>query len=206
MRRMLRMIRAARRRHGLCPPGSLASRPMALLFVPGFLLGALSLEAKVITREEALSVSFPGATFESSIVFLTKEEQQEIVALSGVPAPTAMIARYLARVGGKTVGRAYLDTHVVRTKKESLLIILDADGKLKRVETVAFLEPPEYVPPDRWYQQFQGQALDEGLRLGRDIHPVTGATLTARATTDAVRRVMATNQLLMRRERQGKKP
>ncbi|MBI2838616.1 MAG: FMN-binding protein [Acidobacteria bacterium] len=179
---------------------------MALFLVLGLPIGDPSLEARVITREEALSMSFPGATFESSIIFLTKEEEQEIAKQSGSPAPSAMVARYLARAGGKIVGRAYLDTHIVRTKKESLLVILDADGKVKRIETVAFLEPPEYIPPDRWYQQFQGQALDDGLRLGRDIHPVTGATLTARATTDAARRALATDQILLRREGRGKKP
>lgn len=203
---MLSMIRGARKCRGSRQPDSPAPGWMALFLVLGLPIGDPSLEARVITREEALSMSFPGATFESSIIFLTKEEEQEIAKQSGSPAPSAMVARYLARAGGKIVGRAYLDTHIVRTKKESLLVILDADGKVKRIETVAFLEPPEYIPPDRWYQQFQGQALDDGLRLGRDIHPVTGATLTARATTDAARRALATDQILLRREGRGKKP
>ncbi|MDH3816392.1 MAG: hypothetical protein OEV48_17995 [Acidobacteriota bacterium] len=33
--------------------------------------------------------------------------------------------------------------------------------------------------------------MDDELALKRDIRPVTGATLTARATTEAVRRVLA---------------
>ena len=36
-------------------------------------------------------------------------------------------ARYVARRGGAVVGRAYVDTHVVRTKRESLLISVDPE-------------------------------------------------------------------------------
>jgi Na+-translocating ferredoxin:NAD+ oxidoreductase RnfG subunit len=75
------------------------------------------------------------------------------------------------------------------------------DGTVKRVEVVAFLEPPEYMPSERWYQQFEGQQLDEDLTLDRDIHAVTGATLTAKATTAAVRRMIAIDQIVQRRRK-----
>ena len=47
------------------------------------------------------------------------------------------------------------------------------------------------MPRKGWYEQYEGQELDDDLALKRDIRPVTGATLTARATTEAVRRVLA---------------
>lgn len=167
------------------------------------LLGAALLDAKVITREEALQQAFPGATIEPEMLFLTPAEMHEVEKASGTQPPTAMVARYVAVKEDQLVGRAYLDTHVVRTKKESLLIILDQAGAVKRVEIVAFMEPPEFIPSERWYQQFQGQALDDGLRLGRDIHPVAGASLTARATTDAVRRALAIDRLVAQRAQKG---
>ena len=53
------------------------------------------------------------------------------------------------------------------------------------------IEPEEYLPRPSWYAQFIGKRLDDDLRLKRGIKGVTGATLTARATTDAARRLLA---------------
>ena len=159
--------------------------------------------AKTISREEALKAAFPGAEILSQVIFLTDPEKHEVERVSGTSVSTVLVANYRALQNGKEIGRAYLDTHTVRTKKESLLVILHPDGTLKRVEVVAFLEPPEYMPSQRWYQQFEGKAFGENLKLERDIHAVTGATLTAKATTEAVRRVMAIDALL---QRKGKSP
>ncbi len=146
-----------------------------------------------ITREEALKLAFPDATIQYSVVFLSDQEKK-------LELPSALVARYVAVRGQTVVGRAYLDTHVVRTKKESLLVALEPDGKVKRVEVVAFLEPPEYQPNRKWYEQFEGKDLDKELQLKRQIHPVTGASLTAKATTEAVRRVLAIDHVLQQKE------
>ena len=155
--------------------------------------------AKTISREEALKAAFPGAEIRSQVIFLTDQEKQEVQKTSGSTVATVLVASYRAVQNGKEIGRAYLDTHTVRTKKESLLVILHPDGTLKRLEVVAFLEPPEYLPSERWYQQFEGKALGENLKLDRDIHAVTGATVTAKATMEAVRRVMAIYALVQRK-------
>ena len=165
---------------------------------------ALNAGARVITREEALNVLFPGAQVRQTMIFLTDAEVKEASKLAGVEIPSALVARYDAVKNGIASGRAYLDTHVVRTKKESLLLLVDPEGRLLRVEVVAFLEPPEYMPPERWYRQFDGRALGDDLQMKRAIHPVTGATLSAKSTTEAVRRALAIDQVLRRRP--GAKP
>jgi hypothetical protein len=43
---------------------------------------------------------------------------------------------------------------------------------------------------------FQGRPLDRELAVSRAIHGVTGATLSARAATEAVRRTLALHQVL----------
>jgi Na+-translocating ferredoxin:NAD+ oxidoreductase RnfG subunit len=67
---------------------------------------------------------------------------------------------------------------------------------------VTFREPLEYMPRKGWYEQYEGQELDDDLALKRNIRPVTGATLTARATTDAVRRVLALHAVVAEEEAQ----
>jgi Na+-translocating ferredoxin:NAD+ oxidoreductase subunit G len=52
----------------------------------------------------------------------------------------------------------------------------------------------------RTQQEFQGRKLDDELAISRGIRAVSGATLTARATTEAARRVLALHAVLARRQ------
>lgn len=155
-----------------------------------------SVAAQGISREEALAASYPGAQVRAEQVFLTTAQQQQVQARAGAEVPTALVARYVATRGGTVVGRAYVDTHTVRTKRESLLISLDERGRVSRIDVTAFLEPSEYRAPDAWLRQYRNRTLGDDLEVSRAIRPVAGATLTARATNTAVRRVLAIDEIL----------
>ena len=149
-----------------------------------------------ITREEALAAIYPGASIRSEQVFLTPSQQKMVLTESDADVTTGLVARYIATRDGKVVGRAYVDTHTVRTKKESLLISLDEKGQVIRIDVTAFFEPAEYKASEPWLRQYRGRGLDDDLAVNRAIRPIAGATLTARATNDAVRRVLAIDAVL----------
>lgn len=158
---------------------------------------ATAADARVLqTVDEALARAFPGARVERRTVFLTAEQLARLEALAGTPPSSAIVHPYEARRDGELVGTAYFDTHVVRTLSETVLVVVRPDGTACRVEVIAFDEPPDYLPREAWYRQFDGRALDAELDLRRAIRPVSGATLTARATTDATRRALALHRLL----------
>jgi hypothetical protein len=148
------------------------------------------------SREEALALAYPGADVKAEQVFLTEAQMKAAAARAGEALPSPLVARYTATKDGTVVGRAYIDTHVVRTKKESIVVALDSAGAVKRVEVVAFMEPPEYRAPEPFVGQFTGRRLDDDLRLQRAIRPIAGASLTSRALTNAVRRVLAIDEVL----------
>lgn len=151
----------------------------------------------LVSVEEALALAFPGAATVRETLFLTDDQMQEASELSGAEVGSALVTRYSATdAGGVVVGHAYLDTHRVRTLPETLMIVVGPDGTVGRVEVVVFREPVEYMPREGWYRQYDGEKLDDDLSLKRDIRPVTGATLTARATTEAVRRVLAIHRVV----------
>ena len=176
-----------------------AVRRLSTLCAASWLLlagSSASAQGGLLTRDEALAAVFPGAVVEPERVFLTVDQAERAAALADGAAPSALVARYVARRDGRVVGRAYVDTHVVRSKRESLLISLDSSGRVRRIDVTAFLEPPEYRAPERWLQQYDQKLLDEELALQRAIRPIAGATLTARAANAAVRRVLAIDQIL----------
>lgn len=151
----------------------------------------------LVSVEDALELAFPGATTVRETLFLTDDQLIRASKLSGAELSSALVTRFVATGSdGSTVGHAYLDTHGVRTLPETLMIVVGADGTVARVEVVVFREPVEYMPREGWYRQYDGEGLDDDLSLKRDIRPVTGATLTARATTEAVRRVLAIHQVV----------
>lgn len=167
-----------------------------------FLGVALSSSMVVATErpsvEQVLHLGFPGAEAVRESLFLSPEQLQTISQESGVDGQRALATRLTMRVEGRVVGWAYLDTHRVRTLPETLVVMIDESGRILRVEVVAFREPPDYLPPPRWYEQFNNRVLNDELELKAGIHSMTGATLSARAATDAVRRVLAVHAVVQR--------
>jgi len=108
---------------------------------------------------------------------------------------SALVIRHRLNCGGQ-IGWVYFDSHRVRTLAETLAIVIDLDGKIKEVRVLSFDEPEEYLPKAKWFDTFKDRRLGPGLELHREIPMVTGATLSARAATDSVRRILKIHQLL----------
>ena len=99
---------------------------------------------------------------------------------------------------GAVTGRAYLDTHVVRTMPETVMAVAEPDGRLRMALVLQFNEPSDYLPRERWLSLMAGKGLDEDLWPGRGVHLVTGSTLTVQALTESVRRCLAIDALVVR--------
>ena len=145
---------------------------------------------------EALELAFPGCDVERGTVYLTVKQRERVERLAGSKLGSGIVHPYVALRGGKLVGTAFVDVHKVRTLRESLFIVVSPEGRVQRLEVLAFAEPLDYLPRGNWFGQFKGKRLDDELNLDRGIRGVTGATLSARATTHAVRRTLALHQLL----------
>ncbi|HVE72645.1 MAG TPA: FMN-binding protein [Thermoanaerobaculia bacterium] len=144
-----------------------------------------------MTQQQALASVFPNAQATRQVLYLTPEQLKAARKESGLEFSDRMIVRYAG-----PAGFAYFDTHRVRTLPETVMIVVGLDGKIERVEVLSFDEPPEYLPKDRWLDQFDGRKLDEDLSLKRKIRPLSGASLTARAITNASRKVLALHKVI----------
>jgi len=153
--------------------------------------------AKVfLTPEEALGLAFPGCSIERRTVYLTAAQQEQASKLAGQQVTQALAYPYSATCDGKPGGSAYFDVHRVRTLPQTIMVVVATDGSVRRVEVLAFNEPEDYLPKAAWYGQFAGKKLSGELQLKKAIRPIAGATLTARATTEAVRRVLAIHEAI----------
>ena len=121
----------------------------------------------------------------------TEAALEEARKQAGVAIEHEVWTAYVGSAGGRVIGTAWFDTHIVRTLPETLMVVVAPDGSVARVDVLTFSEPPDYLPRKAWYEQFRTRRLDPDLRSGGTIRGITGATLSARQATDAVRRVLA---------------
>ncbi|MEZ5974697.1 MAG: FMN-binding protein [Planctomycetota bacterium] len=155
---------------------------------------------------QTLQRSWPDARIERTTEYLTDEQRQAAEKLAGRPVADRVAFPYRIRQGDRLLATAYVDTHTVRSLKETLLVVVHPDGRLQRVEVLKFGEPPQYKPKDKWYQRWTGKPLDKSLRIGQSIPAMSGATLTANATEECVRRLLAVHQVLQTRPAPIPKP
>jgi len=150
------------------------------------------------TQKEALALAFPDADrIEEQTFVLTPEQAAAIESVARAKLDTRLVSIYSGWREGALLGHAHIDVHTVRTKPEGLMVVLSADGRVTQVRILACYEPLDYLPSQRWYDNLVGKALDDGLRLGRDVDAVSGATLSARAATEGVRRMLAYYEVLL---------
>ncbi len=137
------------------------------------------------------------ATVEMKSLFPTEQEITQIEQLAKVKLESKLFSFYVGKKQGSIIGYAAIESHNVRTKPETLLVVLDPNGNLRQVVTLAFHEPPEYQPPERGFGQLTNHSLDE-LSFDKDIQGVAGATLSTRAALNSARKVLAVFEVMLK--------
>lgn len=150
------------------------------------------------TQEKALARAFPPpARVVRTTSYLSEGQVARAQQAARAPVSSAVVTRYAAfGPGNERLGTVYFDTHAVRTATETLMIQVRPDGRLGPVDVLAFAEPEDYLPRTGWLRRAEGQPLGDELFVGRALAHVTGATLTTRAITLAVRRALALEAVL----------
>ena len=178
------------------------SRGAPWLALLALLFAAAPAAAKVFySRSEALRLAFPDAErIEDDTYVLSDAQAERIGELAQSPLDSKLVKIYRGFHGDQLLGYAVIDIHNVRTMPEAFMVVLTPEGSVRSVRVLAFHEPLDYLPSERWYDQFDAKSLASPLRVGGDIHGVVGATLSARATTRGVRRALAFYRVLVRNE------
>jgi Na+-translocating ferredoxin:NAD+ oxidoreductase RnfG subunit len=157
-------------------------------------------DAKVFhSRKQAIVLAFPDADRVEKETFILNASQTEAIEKkSRSKVETKLVTIWTGYQGDVVLGYAHIDVHNVRTQPEAFMVVLEPEGTVRSVRILAFHEPLDYLPTDRWYGQFAGKSAEDGLRVGGDVHGVVNATISARAAADGVRRALAYHAVLIR--------
>src|SRR5205814_472728 len=85
-----------------------------------------------------LARAFPGQSPTRRIVELTPDQAAQVEKAARSKLPSPRITVYEVVADGQLQGRAYLDQHVVRTLPGTLLTVVGADGRVRRVLLFVF--------------------------------------------------------------------
>jgi hypothetical protein len=162
------------------------------------LVSAQPLRAELLLTEKvALERAFPGLTPVRRTLYLTKEQVAAVEAAARSKMASPVVTVFEAAVPEGDDLRAVLDTHIVRTMPETVMTVMSAGGRLKMALVLQFGEPPDYLPRETWLATLEGMELRDDLWPGRGVRRVTGSTLTVAALTEAVRRSLAVNAIVL---------
>jgi hypothetical protein len=143
-----------------------------------------------------ISPSFSqGSTISQKQFTLTTKESSVLQKKAKAKLDSRLIRMYTVKKGKKVEGYGVLVIKKVRTKKTAVLYMIDREKNIKNIEILAFNEPSEYKPNKAWRDVFTGKSSHDNLYAGRGIPTISGATLSARAVTDASRIALAIVEL-----------
>jgi Na+-translocating ferredoxin:NAD+ oxidoreductase RnfG subunit len=149
------------------------------------------------SANEAIAEAFPGARIEKRAVLLNDAQAREVEQRALAKLESRIATLYTAWRDGRVLGYAFIDVHQVRTLPEALLVVISPDGRVAQTRMLAFHEPHDYLPSERWLKQFERGELGPELRVGGAVHGIAGATLSTRAVTNSVRRALALYAVLV---------
>jgi Na+-translocating ferredoxin:NAD+ oxidoreductase RnfG subunit len=169
---------------------------LALALAAATLLAGAAGAKVMATKEQALQSAFPAADrVEKEILYFSDGEAERVEQRAQAPMESRLFTVYRAYRAGALTGYAFIDTRTIRSKPATFLVVLEPDGRVRSARILAWQEPPEYQPPERWLAQFEGQGPDSDTRLGGAVQAMSGASLTSRTLTDGIRRILAIHRI-----------
>lgn len=185
---------------------ALLSRWACAVMITGLgivLLGPSPSYGKIFyAKDEALKLAFPEAdSVETRTFFLKDAELHRAQQMARTRIDSKLFTFYVGSKNGQILGYAAIDSHIVRSLPETILVVLSPEGQVRSTVVLAFHEPPEHMPSDKWLSQFRQKRLDRELWPGRDIAGILGSTLTVQAISQGVRKVLALFEILIKEKR-----
>jgi thiamine biosynthesis lipoprotein len=184
----------------LAPPRS-AHRPtrrrvlvgMAAAMAALVLRPAIGHAVVYMSREEALRSLLPEADgVKEDTVSLTDAQRERLVALINGKVSERDVTFWIGEQAGRVVGYATVLNIIGKEQPITFMVAVSPDGTVRGVQVMTYRESQgSEIRSKRFLEQFRGKTLAAPLKLGRDVHGISGATLSSRSTVFAVKKTLA---------------
>ena len=149
-------------------------------------------------------------------IFLTDKSKDALELASKSKFKKKIYTIYEAKLKGKPNKFAIMETHILRSRTQTIFVVFNNKGTILSTEVLAFYEPAEYIMSKKWFNQFKGKGKKKKLNIeykkkfgfpfiiavkgkgkkekllpGYDIIKVSGATISYNETSAAIRRMIA---------------
>ena len=160
-----------------------------------------SLHAKLLmTPFEAIHMAYGDKVVVAKKNILLKTNQAKAVSKIAHQKLKTKIYRTFKIQKDKTIiAYGILTMNKMRTKDAAVLTMVNLEGVIESIATIAFNEPPEFAPNKKWESLFEKKTKDDTLRIGKDLPTITGATLSARGYAKGVRLALAIYEAVLKK-------
>lgn len=147
------------------------------------------------TEKEALREIFPEGSLFVRQLLAPDPAVRAVLAerLRRTPPPTPLLTYLIFDKAERFRGYGVVAEEIGKYRPITFLVGVDPGLEVREVQVLAYRESRGMeVRRRRFLQQFEGKSSDDPLRPDREILNVTGATLSVRAMSAGVKRVLAT--------------
>ena len=107
------------------------------------------------------------------------------------------LAVYVCRHQNTIVGYGFVDNVKGKTQMITYLVVLEPDGVVADVDVLAYREAyGGEIAYESFRKQFRRKSFHDQLVPGRDIKNISGATISVRAITLGVKKIVTTFELI----------
>ena len=170
--------------------------PLIILLL---LLGSGDGNTPVRTKIEASLHQAFGDSIAISLIQIgiSPDIRQDVLVISGQRFDRDSLAIYVCTANGKEIGYAIVDDVKGKSRMITYMILLNLDESVRDVEILVYRESiGGEIANGSFRRQFSQKKYSDDLTLGSSIRNISGATISARAITNGVRKLLALFHLL----------
>lgn len=146
-----------------------------------------------LSREEALRSLMPEAeAVRAETVSLSEAQRERVASLINGRLSETDVTFWVGEQAGRVTGYATVLNVIGKEQPITFMVAVSPEGTIRGVQVMTYRESQgSEIRSKRFLEQFTNKTLAAPLKLGRDIHGISGATLSSRSTAAAVKRALA---------------